>query len=116
MPKQELEFFDVDQLEAKPVASQPGLKERIVSHDPQSGDYTRLLYFPAGTETKGVQRHDFWEEVWIVEGAIFDLTLGQNFTKGMYACRPPGMAHGPWKAPEGCVTFEVRYYDRGKRS
>ena len=116
MPKQELEFFDVEQLEAKQVASQPGLRERILSHDPQSGDYTRLLYFPAGAETTGVQRHDFWEEVWIVEGAIFDLTLGQNFTKGMYACRPPGMAHGPWRAPEGCVTFEVRYYDRGKRS
>lgn len=116
MPKQELEFFDVEQLVAKPVASQPGLTERVLSHDPDSGDYTRLLYFPPGAVTTEVQSHDFWEEVWIVEGAIFDLTLGQNFTKGMYACRPPGMAHGPWRAPDGCVTFEVRYYERGNRS
>jgi hypothetical protein len=50
-----------------------------------------------------------WEEVYILEGALHDLTLGQTFRKGSYACRPPGMRHGPWLAPEGCVTFEVRY-------
>jgi hypothetical protein len=108
--KQEREFYNVEELEARAVAGQPGLTERILSNDPKSGDYTRLLYFPPGAETIGVQRHDFWEEVWIVEGAIFDLTLQKNFTAGMYACRPPGMAHGPWRSPAGCVTFEVRYY------
>ena len=110
MPKQEREFFDVKELEATAVAVQPGLTERILSHDPVSGDYTRLLYFPPGAETTGVQRHDFWAEVWIVEGAIFDVTLQKNFTAGMYACRPPGMPHGPWRSPEGCTTFEVRYF------
>jgi len=112
--KPEFEFFDVTKSPATPVAAQPGLNERILSHDPESGDYTRLLYFPPGIETAGVQRHDFWEEVWIVEGAIFDITLGQNFTAGMYACRPPGMPHGPWRSPEGCTTFEVRYYKDGR--
>ncbi|MED5569770.1 MAG: cupin, partial [Chloroflexota bacterium] len=29
---------------------------------------------------------------------------------GMYACRPPGMPHGPYLSPIGCTTFEVRYY------
>jgi hypothetical protein len=58
-----------------------------------------------------VQRHDFWEELWLVEGAIHDLTLDQTFTAGMYACRPPGMAHGPWVSPGGAITFEVRNYD-----
>jgi hypothetical protein len=58
-----------------------------------------------------VVRHDVWEEVWILEGAITDLSLGQTFTAGMYACRPPGMPHGPWISPEGCMTFEVRYAD-----
>lgn len=114
MAKPEFEFFDVNRLEATPVAAQPGLTERILSHDPESGDYTRLLYFPPGIETSGVQRHDFWEEVWIVEGAIYDTTLQQNFTAGMYACRPPGMPHGPWRSPEGCTTFEVRYYKDGQ--
>ena len=110
MPKPEFEFFDVTQLEATPVAAQPGLTERVLSRDPETGDYTRLLYFPPGIETSEVQRHDFWEEVWIVEGAIFDISAQQNFTAGMYACRPPGMPHGPWRSPDGCTTFEVRYY------
>ena len=85
MSKLEQEFFDVKELEAKPVASQPGFTERILSHDPETGDYTRLLYFPLGSETATNHRHDFWEEVWIVAGAIFDLTLQKNFTAGMCA-------------------------------
>ncbi len=112
MPKPELEFFDASGMEWQPIDGAPGLSERILSHDAETGDYTRLLNFSAGTNTSdlGIQRHDFWEEVWIVEGAIHDLTLNQTFTRGMYACRPPGMPHGPWVAPEGCVTFEVRYF------
>lgn len=115
MAKPEYEFFDVTELEAKPVAAQPGLTERILSDDPESGDYTRLLYFPPGIETTAVQRHDFWEEVLIVEGAIFDVTLQKNFTAGMYACRPPGMPHGPWRSQDGCTTFEMRYFTAGGR-
>jgi hypothetical protein len=38
--------------------------------------------------------------------------LKQTFRAGEYACRPPGMRHGPWRSPEGCVTFEVRYYSK----
>jgi hypothetical protein len=53
--------------------------------------------------------HPFWEEVFILEGALHDLTLDQVFPAGTYACRPPGMAHGPWVASEGCLTVEVRY-------
>ena len=70
-----------------------------------------MLRFAPGTDTtpNGVQVHDFWEEVYILEGSFTDLALGEAFTAGMYACRPPGMAHGPWVAPEGCVTFEARY-------
>lgn len=112
MPKPECEFFDADTLPWQPVAGAPtALSERILSRDPDSGDYTRLLRFAPGADTSpmGVQRHEFWEEVWIVEGALHDLRLNQTFTKGMYACRPPGMPHGPWTAPEGCVTFEIRY-------
>jgi hypothetical protein len=27
----------------------------------------------------------------------------------MYACRPPGMEHGPWRSESGVVMLEVRY-------
>lgn len=115
MPKPELEFFDPSSLPNRPVGGIPGLTERILSHDPETGDYARLLQFAPGTDTTamGVQRHEFWEEVWIIEGTLEDLSLGQRFTAGMYACRPPGMPHGPWRSPDGCKTFEVRYYRRG---
>ncbi len=112
MPKPELEFFDVSSIPWQPVAGVEGLYEKILSRDPGTGDYTRLLRFDPGCDTtpNGVQRHDCWEEVWIIEGEMHDLPLDQTFTRGMYACRPPGMPHGPWKSAKGCMTFEIRYY------
>jgi hypothetical protein len=97
-----------------PVSGAEGLSEIILAKDDATGSYTRLLRFAPGTDTssQGVQRHDFWEEVLIYEGAIHDLSLQKTFSKGQYACRPPGMAHGPWVSPEGCVTFEVRSFER----
>ena len=112
MPKPEFEFFDVTRVPRQNVASVPGLYERILARDAETGDYTRMLELEPGCNTSamGVQRHDFWEEVWIVSGAFHDLTLGQTFGAGMYACRPPGMPHGPWRTDEGCTTFEIRYH------
>jgi hypothetical protein len=112
MPKSEHEFFDPSSLARRPVGGVAGLTEAILTEDEETGDYTRLLYFEPGTDTSpmGVQRHEFWEEVWILEGAIEDLSLRQTFTAGMYACRPPGMPHGPWRSGEGCRTFELRYH------
>ncbi len=115
MAKPEFEFFPAVDVGWTPVPGNvSGLHERILARDPESGVATRILRFSPGADTtpNGILTHDFWEEVYILEGAIYDLTLGQNFTAGMYACRPPGMKHGPWKSPEGCTTFEVRYYAR----
>ncbi len=113
MAKAEREFFPVDSV-AWTLAMGgmvPGLEERILATDPRSGVATRMLRFAPGTNTSaaGPQVHDFWEEVYIVEGSLHDLTLDEVFAQGAYACRPPGMAHGPWIAPQGCLTFEVRY-------
>lgn len=106
--KEEREFFDVGEVPWRPLGG--GLHERVLAGDPESGHYTRMLRFDPGTVTPETLTHDFWEEVWIVSGAITDLRLGERFGEGMYACRPPGMPHGPWEAPDGCVTFEVRYH------
>jgi hypothetical protein len=57
----------------------------------------------------GVQSHDFWEEIFIIDGDLTDLRLGETFSKGMYACRPPGMKHGPWSSRHGCLLIEFRY-------
>jgi ChrR Cupin-like domain len=111
--KAEREFFPVDSVPWTPAlgGSVPGLWERILATDPSTGVATRLLRFDPGTDTSaaGVQVHDFWEEVYVLEGSLHDLSLGRTFASATYACRPPGMRHGPWIAPEGCLTFEVRY-------
>lgn len=112
MAKPEYEFFPVTNVERTVCAGDnPKISERILSSDPSTGVATRILHYAPGADSTpmGVQKHDFWEEVYIIEGSFTDLTLGQTFTAGMYACRPPGMPHGPWSSDEGIVTFEVRY-------
>jgi quercetin dioxygenase-like cupin family protein len=113
MAKKEMEFFNTDMVQTTRCAGPvEGLNEKILSRDEETGAATRLLIFDPGTDTSslGAQKHDFWEEVYILEGEFFDLTLKKRFTAGMYACRPPNMVHGPWKTENGCKTFEVRYF------
>ena len=113
MAKPEREFFAVDHLAWNPAQGGliAGLYERVLATDSDTGVATRMLRFEPGTNTSaaGPQVHSFWEEVFILDGFLRDLTLDQTFAKGTYACRPPGMQHGPWVAPQGCLTFEVRY-------
>lgn len=112
MSKPEYEFFPVTDIDFTVCpGGDPLITERILSKDPETGIATRILRYAPGADSTpmGVQVHDFWEEVYILEGSFVDLTLGQTFTAGEYACRPPGMPHGPWRADEGVVTFEVRY-------
>ena len=75
MPKPEIEFKDYDtNYEWRPVEGDTlGIKEKILSHDPETGDYTRMLKFPPGIETAETLVHDFWEEVLIVEGSLYDI-------------------------------------------
>ena len=112
MPKPEIEFSFLTELSWQPIKGVSGLSEKILSRDKDSGDYTRLLRFEPGADSSpmGVQKHEFWEEVYILNGSLHDISLGETFSAGMYACRPPGMPHGPWRSADGCMTFEIRYY------
>ena len=61
MPKPEIEFVDADtHFEWSPVEGDTlGIKEKILSVDPVTKSYTRLLKFPPGIETKETLVHDF---------------------------------------------------------
>jgi hypothetical protein len=115
MSKPELEFFTAVSGETswRPSAGDRsgGLSEVVLSADQDSGARTTLMRFDPGVDTSvnGPAVHTTWEEVWILQGELHDLTLDQTFTAGMYACRPPGMLHGPWRSPHGAVTFQVHY-------
>lgn len=112
MNKPELEFHVPDGEWRVPAGSQSdGLHERLLSADEEGTAYTRILRFQPGatSEPDGTQVHDFWEEVFIVEGDITDVRLDERFAAGMYACRPPGMEHGPWRSENGALMVEFRY-------
>ncbi|MBN3833064.1 cupin [Burkholderia sp. Ac-20344] len=97
-----------------------GAQELILSGaldtERKRGSRTRLLRLPAGLHTKKPFVHDYWEEVFLVEG---DLTVGNDehgnggtpFKGYTYAVRPPGAWHGPFKSNGGCVLLEIHYYD-----
>lgn len=111
VPKTEREFHVPDgawQLVTPGVA---GFWEQILSVDPDTRAYTRMVRMEPGTDTSvgGVITHDFHEEVFIVDGDLTDLTLGETFVAGMYACRLPGMPHGPYRSEHGNVMIEFRY-------
>jgi hypothetical protein len=88
-----------------------GQSEQILAADPETGVRTRLLRFVPGTDTSsaGTISHDFWEEIYVISGEITDTRLGLSVAAGHYACRPPGMEHGPWRSETGALLFEVRY-------
>jgi hypothetical protein len=109
MAKPANEFRSFDDVPWVQVAGYPpGFQEKILARDPVTGDVTRLFRTPPGARTESTLSHDFWEEIYILEGELAN--ENNRFTEGMYACRPPGMLHGPYSSSKGCMSFEVRYY------
>ncbi len=111
MPKPEYEFHHPQGEWRRAAGAAEGIRAQTLSEDPATGDYTGLLRFEPGVDTSpnGTVTHDFWEEVFILRGDLTDLQLDKTFKAGMYACRPPGMPHGPWRSEEGVLMLEVRY-------
>jgi ChrR Cupin-like domain len=119
--KPHLEFHTVDMASGweTPPGYPEGIEQKILAgaldEERHQGNRTRLLRFRPGVFTTAPFVHDYWEEVFLVEG---DLTVGndaegrggENFPPGTYACRPPGAAHGPFKSNAGCLLLEIHYY------
>ena len=97
----------------------PGVEQRMLSgaldEAAGTGVRTRLIRFRPGTVAPNVFVHDYWEEVYLIEGTLImgcdaEGQGGTAFAAPGYACRPPGTEHGPFAAPEGCLFFEIQYY------
>ena len=58
--------------------------------------------------------HDFCEEIYVVDGYLKDTNKDITMGKGYYGSRLPGMKHGPYSIPLGCMTMEFRYQDPNK--
>ena len=61
--------------------------------------------------------HEYWEEVYLVSGDLVvagssDDEPSKSFEPNTYACRPPGVYHGPFLSHTGCLLLELHYYEQ----
>lgn len=119
--KEHLEFHAVDLQVGweTPPGYPAGIQQKILAgfldEAGKRGNRTRLLRFAPGVYTTQPFVHDYWEEVYLTQG---DLTVGndekgqggESFQPNTYACRPPGVFHGPFKSERGCLLVEIHYY------
>ncbi|USX52130.1 cupin domain-containing protein [Lentzea sp. HUAS12] len=104
--REEREFFPVATVDWRPAG--PGVTERVLSRDPDTSTLTRIARWEPGHVTHDVIRHDYHEEVYLLEGDLTDLTLGSTFRAGDFTSRRPGMPHGPYRTDLGCTMLEIR--------
>jgi len=116
----EFHLLDMEHGWETPPGYPAGFKQKILSgvldEARKQGGRTRLLRLDPGTHSTVPFVHDYWEEVFLVSG---QLTVGsdakgeggQPFSAFTYACRPPGVPHGPFKSETGCLLYENHYYD-----
>ena len=102
-----------------PQGYPPGMQQKVLTSDldekGETGSRSRFLRILPGTYSTAPFIHDHWEEVYLFEGDLIvgnDIngTGGEKFNAPTYACRPPGVYHGPFKSDDGCVMFELHYY------
>ena len=99
----------------KPTGGLEGMSEELtLAADPQTGHYTRLTRFLPGADTSafGAVSHTYPEEVYILEGELYDAAFDRTLHTGDYASRPPGEKHGPFRSKRGCVVLEIAYPDK----
>ena len=118
-PHIEFTAIDMDAGWEVPAGYPEGIQQKVLSSDidetAKAGSRSRFLRFAPGAFTTAPFIHDHWEEVYLVNG---DLIVGNDengeggeaFAAPTYACRPPGVHHGPFKSEGGCVMFELHYY------
>lgn len=99
----------------EPVPGLEGIAEQLtLSHDEDTGEYTRLTRFHSGADSTafGGKSHTYPEEVFIVAGRLHDAAFDIWLEAGHYASRPPGELHGPFRTDVGCLVLEVSFPNR----
>jgi hypothetical protein len=97
--RDERELFEVESLPWQPDGA---IQEKVLSRGSDGVTLTRLAWWAAGLDTSqdGVIRHSYHEEVYLLEGYLTDLTLGQTFGPGCYHLAPAGDV--AWSVPHRC--------------
>ena len=101
---------------APPPGYPPGIQEKILAgrldEANRQGSRTRLLRFLPDTFSTEPFVHEYWEEVLLISGDLWVGTPGKDepFAPFTYACRPPGVRHGPFRSVGGCLLVEFHYF------
>jgi hypothetical protein len=102
-----------------PVAGYGGVSEKVLSgaldQQRRTGLLTRLSRWQPGAAVDRPVSHAWCEEVFIIDGALMIGTPSREgearrLPVGTYACRPPGIEHGPFFSVDGCTMIELMYY------
>lgn len=117
---EEFHRLDMDSGWEVPTGYPEGMEQKILSgeldEENKRGSRTRFLRLQPGIFTTVPFVHEYWEEVYLLSG---DLIVGndengeggEQFQQNTYACRPPGVHHGPFKSEGGCILLEIHYFD-----
>ncbi len=98
-----------------------GITEKVLSGDLDTerrrGSRTRLIRLAPGTQTPAAHAHDYWEEIYVLEGAMIVADAaaedGERIVAApAHACREPGFMHGPVRSEGGCLLLEFSWYDK----
>lgn len=119
--KEHLEFHQIDLQTgwSTPPGYPPAIEQKILAgaldEVAKAGESDATSPLRSGRPHDRAFVGDYWEEVYLLSG---DLTVGdetngpaENFSANTYACRPPGVYHGPFRSSAGCLLFEIHYYD-----
>ncbi len=94
-----------------------GISVKVLSSnldtDAKRGSRTRLLRMAPGSKTPEAHAHDYWEEIYILDGemTVHDGSDGEKLVKtGAYAAREPGVMHGPVHSKTGCLMIDFCWY------
>lgn len=119
--KPHIEFEPVDMSSGweTPEGYPAGMQQKILAgsldESTRTGTRTRLLRFEPGVYSTAPFVHTYWEEVYLLDGDLIvgndaDGNGGESFEPHTYACRPPGVHHGPFKSIGGCLLLEIHFY------
>ena len=104
--RDKLEFFPVEEL---PWEADGPIEQRVLRRDDDGVTLTRQTRWPAGHDTTagGVIRHQFHEEVYLLEGDLTDLRSADLRSGGL---RLPPARDASRSLPHrsGCVMLEIR--------
>ena len=116
----EFHALNMDEGWHTPPGYPSGIQQKILAgslDEPnRRGNRTRLLRFQPGVYTTKPFVHEYYEEVFVVSGDLIvgndeNGNNGESFPPNSYACRPPGVFHGPFKSAGGCVLLEIHYFE-----